>query len=91
MNTPALIEYGTVHDLHHLMDFGRVEARVRLFFEGAAENDPGVEIVTNVVPFPNETEASIKSRLVVSAARLFRQFELKEFESRAEFNQPVAA
>lgn len=78
MQHPVQIDYGVVHDAHYVVDFGRVEARVRLHMQGAGPEDKGIELITSVAPYADETEQSLKTRLVISAARLFRRMEARE-------------
>ena len=78
MQNPACIEFGTVHDAHYRADFGCVEARVRLHLCNESPSHPGIEILTSVLAIPDEPTKALNTRLVVSAARLFRQFEIKQ-------------
>lgn len=83
MQNPTCIDYGTVHDAHYRADFGCVEARVRLHLSGEAPSHPGIEILTSVLAIQDEPTSSLNTRLVVSAARLFRQFEIKQAAQNA--------
>ena len=78
MQNPACIEFGTVHDAHYRADFGCVEARVRLHLSDETPNHPGIELLTSVLAIQDEPTSSLHTRLVISAARLFRQFEINQ-------------
>lgn len=91
MNAPAFIKHGIVQDIHHLMDFGRIEARVRLYLAQTEANHPGVELVANVAYLPSEALDLLKTRLVIRAARLFRQCEQLELGDPSTRNQIRAA
>lgn len=78
MSIAPEIEYGVIFDEHRLISDGTIEARVRLYFAEGPSHPECVEIVSRVSPVYDETTGSLHRRLVMKAAGLFRQAELKE-------------